>query len=347
GGKGDGQNVLIGNFALFGATGGRLFVDGQAGDRFAVRNSGATAVVEGVGDFCCEYMTNGSVLNLGGFSKGFGNGMSGGFAYQHDPKGHLEDLISHDSVLFGSFGEESDQTQIHEPCIKKMLSWHIAATGSVRARVILDEWQTTRRDLYWIMPKALLVYQDAEAILAARSRKDLIEELANALCQNQISSMKSAWQSGEAILNGAVPAYGEMDTEEMFTLLNSYTVLEMAQTMAAKRGNYSSSEQRDRAARNLILTKDFFLMTALSKHAKEAISGYSDDQLAALVANKRITDFKRTLAMRVSSRMDRLGTYAWIDHQDRKNEAFLGKIPSFGELFAQCAFPAVLERSSS
>ena len=64
------NNVLIGNFALFGATGGRVFIEGK-GDRFAVRNSGSTAVVEGVGDFCCEYMTNGAVLNLGGFSKGF------------------------------------------------------------------------------------------------------------------------------------------------------------------------------------------------------------------------------------------------------------------------------------
>ncbi|MEM6620356.1 MAG: glutamate synthase-related protein, partial [Pseudomonadota bacterium] len=72
------ENVLIGNFALFGATGGRTFIEGQAGDRFAVRNSGATAVVEGVGDFCAEYMTNGAILNLAGFSKGYGNGMSGG-----------------------------------------------------------------------------------------------------------------------------------------------------------------------------------------------------------------------------------------------------------------------------
>ncbi|MEO1475449.1 MAG: glutamate synthase-related protein, partial [Pseudomonadota bacterium] len=80
GGEHHGENVLIGNFALFGATGGRTFIHGQAGDRFAVRNSGAVAVVEGVGDFCCEYMTNGAVLNIGGYSKGFGNGMSGGFA---------------------------------------------------------------------------------------------------------------------------------------------------------------------------------------------------------------------------------------------------------------------------
>ena len=79
--------MLIGNFALFGATGGRTFVQGEAGDRFAVRNSGATAVVEGVGDFCCEYMTNGAVLNLGSFGKGLGNGMSGGFLYQYDPSG--------------------------------------------------------------------------------------------------------------------------------------------------------------------------------------------------------------------------------------------------------------------
>ena len=87
GGSDAGGNVLIGNFALFGATGGRTFVEGQAGDRFAVRNSGATAVVEGVGDFACEYMTNGAVLNLGGFGKGVGNGMSGGFVYQYDPDG--------------------------------------------------------------------------------------------------------------------------------------------------------------------------------------------------------------------------------------------------------------------
>ncbi|MEM9912592.1 MAG: glutamate synthase-related protein, partial [Pseudomonadota bacterium] len=102
GGKGDGQNVLIGNFALFGATGGRTFIEGQAGDRFAVRNSGATAVVEGVGDFCAEYMTNGAILNLGSFSKGYGNGMSGGFAYQYDPDNRLPDMISADSVIMGT-----------------------------------------------------------------------------------------------------------------------------------------------------------------------------------------------------------------------------------------------------
>ncbi|MEM7600794.1 MAG: glutamate synthase large subunit, partial [Verrucomicrobiota bacterium] len=340
----EGQNVLIGNFALFGATGGRLFVDGQAGDRFAVRNSGASAVVEGVGDFCCEYMTNGSVLNLGDFSKGLGNGMSGGFAYQYDPNGKLPDLASHDSVFFGSFGEDSEQSRIHETCVKQLLNWHIAATGSVRASVLLDEWENTREHIYWIMPKALLVYQDADAILAARSRKDLMEELANALCKSQITAMKEAWRDGNHILGGALPAYGETDTEEMFRLLNSFTVLEAAQTMAAKRTGSEDRAENDKLARNLILTEDFYLMSNLAKHAKEAISDYDDNQLAALVANKRILDFKQTLAMRVSSRMDRLGTYAWIDFQDAKNESILGEIPSFDELFARSALPTVLER---
>ena len=63
------NNVLVGNFALFGATGGKLFVNGQAGDRFGVRNSGAVAVVEGVGEFCCEYMTNGCIVNIGHYGK--------------------------------------------------------------------------------------------------------------------------------------------------------------------------------------------------------------------------------------------------------------------------------------
>ena len=94
-----GGNVLVGNFALFGATGGRTFVEGEAGDRFAVRNSGATAVVEGIGDFGCEYMTGGAVFNLGGFGKGLGNGMSGGFLYQYDPSGRVAERASTDSLL--------------------------------------------------------------------------------------------------------------------------------------------------------------------------------------------------------------------------------------------------------
>src|SRR5207247_7263591 len=84
-----GAPVLVGNAALYGATGGELYCAGRAGERFAVRNSGATAVVEGVGDHACEYMTNGRVVVLGAIGRNFGAGMSGGEAYVYDPAGEL------------------------------------------------------------------------------------------------------------------------------------------------------------------------------------------------------------------------------------------------------------------
>src|SRR5918911_5208312 len=84
-----GDPVLVGNTALYGATGGELYCAGRAGERFAVRNSGAVAVVEGVGDHACEYMTNGTVVVLGGFGRNVGAGMSGGELYVHDPEGVL------------------------------------------------------------------------------------------------------------------------------------------------------------------------------------------------------------------------------------------------------------------
>ncbi|CUH50730.1 glutamate synthase-related protein [Shimia marina] len=341
------ENVLIGNFALFGATGGRTFVEGQAGDRFAVRNSGATAVVEGVGDFCAEYMTNGAILNIGEFAKGFGNGMSGGFAYQYDPQGRLNDMISKDSVLMGTLVDGSDHARIHEEAVRQMLTWHVEATGSAKGQDLLGDWENTRSHMAWIMPKALLQYQDADAILAARSRKELMDELASALAAHQIAELKKAWKHGRPVHRGAVPAYGEMDTDEMFRLLGSYIVLEQAQVIAAKRVKTTDRIARDKAARNLILTEDFGLMAALAKHAKASVETYDDAGLAALVANKRLSDFKRALSLRNILSMDSPGTYAWILHQSAKNRAALGEVPSFDALFAENAIPDVIARTAS
>ncbi|MEM1315584.1 MAG: glutamate synthase-related protein, partial [Pseudomonadota bacterium] len=295
GGAGDGRNVLIGNFALFGATGGRTFIEGQAGDRFAVRNSGATAVVEGVGDFCAEYMTNGAVLNLGGFSKGYGNGMSGGFAYQYDPEGRLPEMLSKDSVFMGMLRDGGPEAAFHADAIHQLLTWHHEATGSARAADLLARWDEVQGDFAWIMPRALLQYQDADAILAAKSRKDLIDELGAALAAHQIAALKAAWKARSPILGGAAP--DAADGADMHRLLNSYTVLEMAQTLAAKRVA-APGPAREKAARNLILTEDFALMAALAKHAKAAVAEYDDAGLAALVAHKRLSDFKRALSLR-------------------------------------------------
>lgn len=342
--KEHGENVLIGNFALFGATGGRTFIEGQAGDRFAVRNSGATAVVEGVGDFCCEYMTNGSVLNLGGFSKGFGNGMSGGFAYQYDPEGKLQDAISKDSVLTGSIADETDEALLHSSAVRTMLNWHFEATNSELAKFILDNWDDEKNHIFFIMPRALLQYQDHQEILASKSRKELIEELATSLAAFQVNKLKKAWRSGKSVVNGYVPDYGETDTAEMFSLLNNWTVLDKAQELALKRTpNAKSSDDPiiTKVARNLILTEDFSLMSSLLRHAREAVTVYSNEELAVMIANKRLMDFKTSLAQRNVLSMDSPGTYGWILHQQHKNISEIGRIPSFEELFAKNTLPAM------
>ncbi|MFT4014892.1 MAG: glutamate synthase-related protein [Paracoccus sp. (in: a-proteobacteria)] len=337
GGGSDGAegNVLIGNFALFGATGGRLFVEGQAGDRFAVRNSGATAVVEGVGDFGVEYMTNGAVLNLGSFGKGFANGMSGGFAYQYDPYDQLSHKASHDSVRIGRLdgGEES---VIHALAVRQLLEWHHIATGSAKAEWLLSNWAQEQGHFAWALPRALLQYQDADEILKARPRKDLVEELSQALVTHQIRKLKKSWRRGIPVLRGRVPDYGETDTEEMFALVNQWTVLEAAQALARTRIKApDDSAQARKAARNLILTEDFALMTRLAKHARTAVSDYSDPELAAFVAHKRLADYKEALSLRNILSMDSPGTYGWILDQDRKNRRILGAIPSFEALFAR------------
>jgi len=346
--KASGENVLIGNFALFGATGGRCFVEGEAGDRFAVRNSGATAVVEGVGEFCCEYMTHGAVLNIGRFAKGLGNGMSGGFAYQYDPEGLLEQFLSKDSVIPQSLTADTPEAAVHEEAVKRLLQWHLEASGSSKAAALLANWQEERCHFHTLMPKALFHYQDAGAILSAQPRKALLEELSTGLASLQVAKMKTAWRSGEAVMGGRTPGYGMIDSEEMFRLVNNYTVLNTAQTLAVKRlgGQVALDDPAtEKATRNLILTEDYALMSALRTHAKSAIDHYSDEQLAVMIADNRLRDFKKSLRMRPGVSMDSPGTYGWILLQDWKNQDAMGEIPSFEELFAGQSLPALAAAS--
>ncbi|QUG74151.1 glutamate synthase large subunit [Erwinia sp. E602] len=335
-------NVLVGNFALFGATGGRLFVQGQAGDRFAVRNSGATAVVEGVGDFCCEYMTNGAVLNLGTYGTGFGNGMSGGFAYQYDPYGTLAGSVAADSVLLGSITDDNEMARVHLQAVVTLLQWHLAATGSARAQWLLDHWESESQHFVYVMPRSLLLYQDSGEILKAKARKDLLEELSTALAAHQVSKFKAAWREGKPIANGAVPAYGATDTPEMLVLLNNYTVLSSAQQVALSRlpkGTAVDDAAVEKAVRNLLMTEDFALIAKLQRHARAAIENYSDEQLSCLIAAKRMADYKAALTQRNIRSMDSLATYGWIIYQDARNREVLGGLPDFEELFARAALP--------
>ena len=130
------ENILIGNVALYGATSGEAFFNGVAGERFAVRNSGATAVVEGVGDHGCEYMTNGLVVILGSCGRNFAAGMSGGIAYVFDDKAEFtEERCNLGSVDLEPVIEPADVKMV-----KDLVERHLALTGSRRARKILDGW---------------------------------------------------------------------------------------------------------------------------------------------------------------------------------------------------------------
>ena len=345
GGAASGENVLVGNFTLFGATGGRTFIEGQAGDRFAVRNSGAVAVVEGVGEFCGEYMTDGTVLNIGGFSKGFGNGMSGGFLYQYDPERKLHESVSHESVLLGCVGDLGDGKEVHGDVVAQLLNWHFDATGSKLAGKLLAELDTTLANTAWVMPKALLQYQDSDEILKSKTRKELVEELSVSLAEYQIAEVKRAWKGDYVVAGGVVPTNGVPNSPEMYRLLNSYTVIEMAQKIVEKRSSSSvKGNVLDRAVRNLVFSESFALMLALSKHARKALENYDDYEIAAFIANKRLTDFKQALSQRNVLGMDSPGTYSWIIHQSKKNRISLGKIPSFDELFSAVAVTDLITR---
>jgi glutamate synthase domain-containing protein 3 len=130
------ENILIGNVALYGATSGEAFFNGVAGERFAVRNSGSTAVVEGVGDHGCEYMTNGLVLVLGSCGRNFAAGMSGGVAYVFDERGDFtEKRCNLDSVDLEPLLDAQD-VQI----VRDLIARHLSLTHSRRAKSILDNW---------------------------------------------------------------------------------------------------------------------------------------------------------------------------------------------------------------
>ncbi len=130
------NNIIIGNVALYGATGGELFINGQAGERFAIRNSGATVVVEGVGDHGCEYMTGGCAVILGSTGVNFGAGMSGGIAYVYDETGNFDNCCNLDTLDLELVCDELDQQVVRD-----LLEKHVRYTGSPKAARILEDWE--------------------------------------------------------------------------------------------------------------------------------------------------------------------------------------------------------------
>ena len=143
-----GENIVIGNVALYGATGGKAFINGVAGERFCVRNSGATAVVEGVGDHGCEYMTGGRCVILGPTGKNFAAGMSGGIAYVLDENHDLYMRLNKDQVMTDTLTEPHDIAEL-----RALIEAHVAATGSPRGRKILAAFHSYIPCFKKVMPR--------------------------------------------------------------------------------------------------------------------------------------------------------------------------------------------------
>jgi len=157
------DNIIVGNVACYGATGGEVFIRGVAGERFCVRNSGVDAVVEGVGDHGCEYMTRGNVVIIGSTGRNFAAGMSGGLAYVLDEKGDFsihcnQEMVDLDPLL------DSDVE-----IVQKLLKKHIEKTDSERAQYVLDNWDQLQAKLIKVYPKD---YKRALAERMAKSDKE-------------------------------------------------------------------------------------------------------------------------------------------------------------------------------
>ncbi len=145
------DNTIIGNTVLYGATDGFLFAAGRAGERFAVRNSGAKVVIEGCGSNGCEYMTGGVAVILGQIGANFGAGMTGGMAYLYDPKGVNQDYLNLETLVTCPVTVPHWENQL-----KGLIERHAAETGSQRAREILNDWGSERRFFLQVCPKEML-----------------------------------------------------------------------------------------------------------------------------------------------------------------------------------------------
>jgi glutamate synthase (ferredoxin) len=156
------DNVIVGNTCLYGATGGALYANGKAGERFAVRNSKAIAVVEGTGDHCCEYMTGGVVVVLGKVGRNVGAGMTGGLGYFLDEEGNFAAKINPEIVKI-----QRIQTSAGEKQLKDLITAHVEKTGSHKGQMILDKWSEYLPKFYQVVPPSEANSPEAKVELSA------------------------------------------------------------------------------------------------------------------------------------------------------------------------------------
>ena len=161
------ENVIVGNTLLYGATSGEVYINGRAGERFAVRNSGAVAVVEGVGDHCCEYMTGGRVVVLGETGRNFAAGMSGGVAYVWDKNHNFDYFCNMDMVELSLLEDAASRKELHE-----LIRQHYFYTSSELARTMLDNWNRYVDEFIQVTPI------EYKKVLAEEQMRKLQEKIA-------------------------------------------------------------------------------------------------------------------------------------------------------------------------
>ena len=162
------ENIIAGNTGLYGATSGELYVNGQVGERFAVRNSGAIAVIEGAGDHCCEYMTGGRVVVLGDTGRNFAAGMSGGVAYVWNRKHNFDYFCNMDMVEINLVEDSVSRKELLE-----LIRQHYLHTGSVLAGRMLDDWQRYVQEFIQVVPI------EYKRVLQEEQNRKLQEKIAN------------------------------------------------------------------------------------------------------------------------------------------------------------------------
>jgi glutamate synthase domain-containing protein 3 len=167
------EAMIAGNTCLYGATGGQFFAAGRVGERFAVRNSGAVAVVEGLGDHGCEYMTNGTVVVLGRTGRNFGAGMTGGVAYVLDEEEKFASLFNPQLVRIDRLRGESEDAQT----LKSLIYRHLEMTESARAREILGDWTRFESKFWQVSPLPPLPVKPAVGVVAVQQSATLTPEL--------------------------------------------------------------------------------------------------------------------------------------------------------------------------
>jgi glutamate synthase (NADPH/NADH) large chain len=160
------ENTIIGNTCLYGATSGALFAAGKGGERFAVRNSGATAVVEGIGSNGCEYMTGGTVAVLGEVGDNFGAGFTGGVAFVYDPDAQFELRVNRDTLLW-----QRVATPYWEGVLQNLVQRHVTETESRFAASMLNDWERELPHFWQVVPKDYVKYLSSPLIEEAEAER--------------------------------------------------------------------------------------------------------------------------------------------------------------------------------